>query len=160
MVNNSILVTREFYVTSGIIAKSDPPHIKITEFAIRKRSDDSVFLKTDDARNAVELCLKLQHLVDEIYSQNTTAREAIKIKDVWETLKAKRNCDILLVDIGNTYCTHFEDAEKLHHDFDFCDILMINDRCIFATFPKRKISSILDYYKSKGTTVKILPEGK
>lgn len=84
----------------------------------------------------------------------------MNIKVMWETLKEKRNCDILLVDIGDDYCTHFEDAEKLHHDFDFCDILMINNRCIFATFPKRKISSVLDYYKSKATTVGFLSEGK
>ena len=84
--------------------------------------------------------------------------KSTNIKDVWESSKAKRNCDILLVDIGNGYCTHFEDAEKLHHDFDFGDILRVNDRVIFVSFPKCKISSVIDYYKSIGITTKILSE--
>lgn len=64
MVGNSIFVTQDFYVTVDIFVKSDSLLIEKTEFAICKRNDDSIFLRSYTLKNAVKACLRLQRLKD------------------------------------------------------------------------------------------------
>lgn len=64
MVGNSIFVTRDFYVTVDIFVKSKSLLIDRTVFKIRKRSDDSIFFETENNRNAIVLCMKLQRIAD------------------------------------------------------------------------------------------------
>lgn len=64
MVDNSIFVTRDFYVTIRIFLKPKSMLIDRTVFSIRKRSVDSIFFQTNTLKNATNLCIKLQRIAD------------------------------------------------------------------------------------------------
>lgn len=84
----------------------------------------------------------------------------MSLKDLWTFEKSKLSCDIMLVKLGDYYNAYYTDAKSLYHDFDFTEINRLNGEIFSATITEQKLFSVLDYYKSKGTTVKILSEGK
>lgn len=84
----------------------------------------------------------------------------MNFKDLWNYEKTKKNCDIMLIKLGNCYNAYYTDAKRLYHDFDFTEINRLNGEIFSATITEQKLFSVIDYYKSKGIITKILSEGK